>query len=83
MHEILPTLSPRGAEFIKRRMAFDMVHLSEQRVHQDEFGRWRAIKAEIKDHLPLVPEDIGALPRGWKRVFSDVMRLYGSPHGKE
>lgn len=82
LHEMLPTLSPRWADFAKRRMAFDMVHMSEARVRQSEFNTWRAIKTEIKDYLPKVPADISSLPRGWSRVFSDVMRLYGDPHGK-
>ena len=82
MKEILPTLSPRWSDFLKRRMAFDVVHLSEPRIRKTELENWQAIKAEIRDHLPQVPQDIGSLPSGWRRVFSDVMYLYGDPHGK-
>lgn len=80
MKEFLPVLSPRYVDFVKRRMAFDVVHLSEPRVSVDEFEAWRAIKSEIKDYLPEVPQDISSLPSGWRRVFHDVMILYGDPN---
>lgn|GEM_PF-7041951 len=82
MYEMLPTLSPRWVEFTKRRMAFDLVHLSDARVHKDEFFTWNDIRAELRDHWQQVPRDLQSLPRGWSRVFSDVMHLYGDPNGK-
>jgi hypothetical protein len=80
MHKGLPLLDPRWQKFVRRRMAFDIEHFSERRIHKSELGQWRAIQEEVKDVLPTVPKDIGSLPSGWRRVFSEVMRLYGDPH---
>ena len=82
MRAILPILSPRWVDFVKRRMAFDLIHFSEQAVDEAHFQEWQEMREEVRDYLPKVPKDIGALPSGWKRVFRDVMQLYGNPNGK-
>ena len=82
MRSILPILSPRWVDFVKRRMAFDVVHLNEPSVRKSELQAWRAVKSEIKDYIPQVPQDIGSLPSSWRKVFRDVVQLYGDPDGK-
>lgn len=82
MAAILPQLDARSADFIRKRMAFDIVHFQEPRVRQADFPAWQSLRAEVRDYLPQVPAEIHPLPTGWRRVFSDVVRLYGDPDGE-
>jgi hypothetical protein len=79
MHELLPALSSEESDFVKKRIAFGIVHLTMPISGPPEFATMRNIRTEVHEHLPQVPQDLENLNKGWSKVFKDVLRLHGNP----